>query len=888
MKINKDKKFTRFGGLMMVMIFIITAIISRLVYLQFIDSQEYIEKANNKSIREIPDPAPRGNIIDRNGVVLATNKQNYMLIYNETAENKESFFPTMEKVFSILDQYKEKQTDDFELKINPYRFEFKASTAEGKRAVELRFKKDRGLDEEVMKQLFPGKDKKEKQELTEEDNARIDEELLKITPEQTFKYLLKQYKIDSSKYSLDEQRRFMLVKDASKMQSFSGYKSVDVASNIKKETAFIFLQKLNDLPGIDVTTQPIRTYPNNEVASSVLGYISKISGDDEKYKEKGYDVSSDYIGINGIEGVFEERLKGSKGGRIVKLNKNGRVIEELGRREPYPGQSIQLTIDKNIQAAAEKALDDTMNQLRARGDTANATRGAAVAVDVDTGEILALVSRPGFNPNIFSTPGELTPDKYKQFFNPDLAEFGKNYINTRGLSGGDTGAKLNELFPIDKSIKNNKTIRQDPHDIYPKPLYNYATMSIVPPGSTFKPMTAIAGLESGAIDPGFGIQDNGVFDDGKGFNKRFSFQYGYTDLTKALAVSSNPYFMTVGSLLRKIGGDDILAKYAWKFGLGVPPNSNVKPTTGIEIPENFGQVFNKYTLTNLYGQQYLWTTMSTLNVGKDSRGNEFPVIDLYDRDSDSQQVKNIKTSIKTLIKESIKQGPKKFNSEQYKKLFKQLMAEDTAQKNRNITDKDINKIIDVISYITISDAHSQLSLGANMYNASIGQGISSFTPLQLANYTATIANGGNRYNLHLVKKILDSDKNVIQDVKPQIAEKTNVNQGTLEAVRRGMIEVASGEGGTAANAFNDLPVKVAAKTGSADISEDQGDFGRTSYGVLIAFAPIEKPKIAVSVIIFDGQHGSYVAPVANAIFKQYFTNPKDAKAQKTETKKVPN
>ncbi len=148
----------------------------------------------------------------------------------------------MEKVFSILDQYKEKQTDDFELKINPYRFEFKASTAEAKRAAELRFKKDRGLDDVVTKKLFSGKNKKEKEELTKEDKAKIDEELLKITPEETFKYLLEQYKIDAKKYSLGEQRRFMIVKDAAKMQSFSGYKSVDVASNIKKETAFIFLQ----------------------------------------------------------------------------------------------------------------------------------------------------------------------------------------------------------------------------------------------------------------------------------------------------------------------------------------------------------------------------------------------------------------------------------------------------------------------------------------------------------------------------------------------------------------------------------------------------------------------------------------------------------------------
>ncbi len=413
----------------------------------------------------------------------------------------------MEKVFSILDQYKEKQTDDFELKINPYRFEFKASTSEAKRDAELRFKTDKGLYDDVKKKLFPGK--KEKGELTKEDETKIKEEVLKITPEETFKYLLKQYKIDTKKYSLEEQRRFMIVKDASKMQSFSGYKSVEIASNIKKETAFIFLQKLNDLPGIDVSTQPIRYYPNGEVGSAVLGYISKISGDNDKYKEKGYDPSSDYIGINGIEGVFEERLKGSKGGRIVKLNKTGRVIEELGRREPYPGQNIQLTIDTNIQKAAEDSLDSVMNDLQHKGvqgdvNTTNATRGAAVALDVETGEILALASRPGFDPNLFASPGLLTSDLYKKYFNPDLTEFGKQYIVNKGLMGYYPGNTLDEvlekLFPLDKSIKNNKTLRQDLYDIYPKPFYNYATMSVVPPGSTFKAMTAIAGLESGGYN----------------------------------------------------------------------------------------------------------------------------------------------------------------------------------------------------------------------------------------------------------------------------------------------------------------------------------------------------------------------------------------------------
>lgn len=877
MNLGKNNKFTRFTALVVIMIFIFTAIVSRLVYLQLINSQEYKEKANNRSIREIPDPAPRGNILDKNGIVLATNKQNYMLVYNETPESKKMFFNTMVKVFSILDQYKEKQTDDFELKINPYRFEFRADNAEAKRQLELRFKKDRGFEEVVAKKLF--KDKK-LEELTKEDKIKIDDAILKITPEDTFEKLIKDYEIDSTKYSLEDQRRFMMIRDTVKMQSFSGYKPVTVANNIKKETAFIFLQKLNDLPGIDVTTQPIREYPYKEVGSAVLGYMSKISGNDEKYKEKGYDPSSDYIGINGIEGVFESRLKGSKGARIVKLNKNGRIIEELGSREPYPGQNIQLTIDKDVQEAAEKSLDSVMEDLRnnpARVDvnTSNATRGAAVAVDVNTGAILALASRPGFDPNLFAAPGRLTPDLYKKFFNPDLSEFGKQYITNKGLThyypGESLDQVLDRLFPLDKSIKNNKTIRQDLYDIYPKPFYNYATLSVVPPGSTFKAMTAIAGLESGVITPGYTISDNGVFDDGRKFVKKFAVGgYGAVDLSKALEVSSNPYFMTVGKLLREAQGDDVLAKYAWKFGLGVPPNSNEKPSTGIEIPERFGQVFNTYSLKNVYATQYLWETMSSLKEGKDARGNKFPAIDLYDREGDSQKVISIKKQIKNAIQESIKEGTKKFDKNNYAKLLGDLIKEDPKYKDKNISQSDMSRIVDAIYYITISDANFQIGVGANMYNAAIGQGISNFTPLQLANFMATLANGGTRYKLHLVDKITDPDGKLVEKVQPEVVEKTNISQSTVQAVKDGMARVNEGVQGTAASVFRGFPIKTAGKTGSATFSNSQDAYGRTSYGVYIGFAPCDKPQIAVAIIIFDGGHGNFIAPVAKSMYEAYF------------------
>ncbi|WP_180375414.1 penicillin-binding transpeptidase domain-containing protein [Clostridium thermarum] len=394
-------------------------------------------------------------------------------------------------MFKILDNNEEKQEDDFPVVIDEGKFSFKfqSESEATRRWMELRFKKDRGFDEQVQKKLYG----KIEEELTEDQRKEIDEELLKITAEEVFNKLLKDYKIEGEKVSdlnLETKRKLMIVKDKIKMQSFSEYKPVEIANDLKEETAFSILQQLNDLPGIDITLQPVRTYSFGELASGVLGYISKIpSWQQEKYELKGYDVSTDYIGMSGIEAAYEDRLKGSKGSIIAKVNNLGRVTEELGEKEPYPGQNIQLTIDKDVQSAAEKDLDETMEKLQAMGkvndvNMRNATGGAAVAIDVNTGAIIALASRPGFNPNYFVSDGGLSTEQYNRYFSLDLENMAK--------AMGYTKEQIEKLFPIDKNIENNTTIRMDMYDILPKPMYNYATMAAIPPRSTFKPITTIS------------------------------------------------------------------------------------------------------------------------------------------------------------------------------------------------------------------------------------------------------------------------------------------------------------------------------------------------------------------------------------------------------------
>jgi len=904
---KKKKVFDRYTILFIVMLLIFSGILAQLTYLQVVRAEDYKEKANVKGTREIPEFAPRGKIVDRNNNILATNIKSYILIYNEGDESSKEFFPTMSKVFKVLDENGETLKDDFELKLNPFSFKFKSDDEKVKKDLEVRFKRDRGFNEEIRKKLFPKKEK-----LTEDDENAINKELLKMTPEEVFYKLVKNYQLykilDESEYSykemaklddkkltelllkkhsLEDIRRYLIIKDTIKMQSFSGYKPVIVANNIKESTAFIFLQILSDMPGIDVNTQPLRSYPNGELGSAFLGYISKINGGmSDKYEARGYDTSSDYVGMAGLESAFEDRLKGSKGGRIVKLNSQGRVIQELGRRESYPGQNIQLTVDKDVQAVAEKALDDTMKQLQSQGgnhsdgtNTTNATRAGAVVVDVNTGGIIALASRPGFDPNFFSIPGRLDSDKdiYNRYFNTDLVATAEEYIKSRGLDPNK--ATVDSLFPIDSNASTTKkAVRYDKFDILPKPMYNYATMGFTQPGSTFKPLTAIAGLEEGVIDSNTTINDLGTYTKNNFNGKCWAiieqgFTHGSQTVVTALQNSCNYFFYEVGD--RLMGGvndvkSDTLAKYAWKFGLGVDPKGNGKKSTGIEIYEDFGFTSNL---------EYIKSQIPFYKVNEMIAAVKNMNLDLVVHESDSEEIRGIKNNIVDICKKRMIDKKSKSENDFLKELkaqIKQLVSL-TPELNGKLTNGDISAISNKIIQF-ISDGYGEITTPANVYNASIGQGYSRFTPLQLANYMATVVNGGKRYKLHLVDKFSDASGNVIQQVKPEVIEDVKLKPSTVATVIDGMRKVT--EEGTASTAFQGFPIENGGKTGSATFQNNQHDVGREAFGVYVGFAPLNNPKIAVCIVVYDGAHGGYVAPVARAIYETYFKN--DILAQKPD------
>lgn len=267
----------------------------------------------------------------------------------------------------------------------------------------------------------------------------------------------------------------------------------------------------------------LRSYPLGQVAAHIVGYIGQISANELKLPQYVTYQPGDLIGKMGIEDEFEALLKGTDGKKLIEVDATGKTIKTLGQTDPIPGQNIALTIDENVQKDTYAAMDTVQ-------------KGAAI-VSTPQGQILSLVSKPSFDPNLFT--------------------MGQGY-----------------KVPLASSYTNVAQILLDGNG---QPLLNRAISGVYPPGSTFKIVTAAAALETHKIDANYTIEDTGVLKVG---NFSFANWYytdngktdGTVDVTKALQRSNDIFFYKVANLL----GVDALSAQAAKFGLGSP--------LGIQLP----------------------------------------------------------------------------------------------------------------------------------------------------------------------------------------------------------------------------------------------------------------------------------------------------------------
>ncbi|MBR4944311.1 MAG: penicillin-binding protein 2 [Peptococcaceae bacterium] len=536
------------------------------------------------------------------------------------------------------------------------------------------------------------------------------------------------------------------------------YKPVVLKKNLDIATVSRIEANRDTLPGVSVETVPERTYLHGTLASHVLGYIGEISQSEletatlkaEETGEENIYKMGDNIGKVGLENYYDKILRGTDGYRQVEVNAGGRPVSDVRVVEPEAGNSLVLTIDADLQQALEYGLDSTIASLQSQSRSDKAGAGAGVLINVKTGEILAMASRPEDN------------------------------------------------------------VGQQ----------NRAIQGRYIPGSTFKPVTAIAALETNVVS-----DTEMIYNPGRYWIAPFiktTAPVGYYNLYNGMAKSDNVYFQEIG----RRAGIDSIAKYGEMLGLEGP--------TGIDLAyESTGERATQGLPTKEKRQMYQDMAAETSDV-------------LWDRKIAALEEEKASALAAASTEEEKKKVERKYNSQ---------LAVAKSEK--------------LINHKWNSEWHA-----ADTFNVAIGQGRQNYTPLQLAVYAAALANGGTVYQPYVVKEIRNNAGEVIETAEPVVRQQADISEDTLIKVRNAMCKVTD-NGGGAYGLFANFPadIKVAAKTGTAQPGGKGYRVGNKEYydGLFICFAPADDPEVAFACIMEYGYSGSGSAGrVAKIVLEEYF------------------
>lgn len=648
------------------------AILFRLVNLQLVMGRNYREQSENRLVSQETIEAPRGVIMDRNGKPLVTNKQGFAVDISKSDMSYDQLNDIILKTVNLLDSLGQKYTDTLPVDKSSFDFTYNSYEGDERREKISSFKELIGADKTA----------------TGLDCVRL---------------LAKKYEIDN-RYSNSDLRKIVGIRYEMENRGFGSSTPYTIAQDVSLETVSRIEEGSDTYKNVKITTRPVRQYHYDGVASHILGRVGIIYKEEyEKLKEQNYGMN-DMIGKDGLEKTLEQYLKGENG-----IKSTTRTLDTLTGFESSDvpakvGNNVILTLDVELQKTAEKALADTIAQIKQNGlkkenkAGADAGGGAVVVTDVNNGEILAMATYPTYNITTFN-------DDYEKL-------------------------ESNPLYPM----------------------LNRAISGSYAPGSVFKILTAIAGLEEGVINRNEVIECKGVYEY---YDQKFNC-WIWTDqrlthksmrVETAIQNSCNYYFYDVGKRL----GFKKMYEYGKEFGLG--------ELTGIEL-EN--------------------------------------------------EAKGV------------------LASEDYKEL----------------------------------NFSTPWYPGDNLQMA-IGQSYNLFTPLQISNYIATVANGGTRYKPHLTKNIRDvyTGQSLINE-EPVVMNKTTMSKETYQAVTHGMRLVSDIDG--TASIFADFPIEVCSKTGSAQVSKGSAN------GVFASYAPYKNPQISVAIVVENAGSGAALAPIAKTVYEKYF------------------
>jgi len=611
------------------------------------------------------------------------------------------------------------------------------------------------------------------------------------------------------------------------------FRPVPIAQDVPLDVALQIMEDSYNLPGVDVLVGAVRQYPSADVTSHIIGYMGPIPPEQQlALIEQGYDPAFDRIGYDGLERFLETLLSGQRGRIVREVDVAGQEQAIVERVEPVAGQNIRLTIDVELQRAAQQALIDQVATINEREGRIVTEAGVVMVMNPNTGEILAMVSYP-------------------------------NYDNSRFARSIDVEYYL-EL------LERNRN-----------PLLNQAIGSLYPPGSAWKLITAAAVLEEDIIDAGTGLFDGGDLlvqnfyaPNDRAQDQRFVCWarniggHAFVNMVDAIAYSCNVYFYQVGggnfpavseALLRRGGlGINNLVRYATALGIG--------SELGLELPgELAGRMPDPTWKRITRGEN--WSTGDTYNAAfGQGYVNVTPL--------------QLMMSVSTLVNDGV--------------LYQPTVIRDFVDAERNITVPFEPKVLRTVNLdyansdgsIYLLQLEDMIIRGENSLACLCEFDSPFYNPLRCdsENYVGQVdvnpaleVDDIRDYRIHIPLNYVFNGR-ICDPLRfdsrfvPAFLSSSN-----LEVVREGMREAVIRELGTAKGA--NLPyIEVAGKTGTAEYCDDiAGPLGLCNPGAwpahawFTAYTPYENPEILVVAFIYNGIEGSSNAlPVAVRTIEAYY------------------
>ncbi len=888
-------------------------LIYRVFDLQIINGENYLNNFSLQSKKERTVDAVRGNIYDKNGVLLAYNELAYSVtiedVYESGSDKNKNLNKTIYKTINYIEANGDKISCDFNIYLDEYgNYQFSVTGTKLSR-----FKAD------IYGRAYID-------DMTYGESSSTAEDIIEYLSSS------KRFDIDTASLSKSDVLKIVSIRYAMSLNAYQKYISTTIATNVSDKTVAVIYENSDLLEGVNISEDTIRVYPNGVYTSQVVGYTGKISSDElSEYSEVDSSYSlNDIVGKTGIEQSMESTLKGTKGSETIYVNTTGKVISTESYVDSVAGSNVYLSIDANLQEAIYNILEQKL-------------AGILLKKIVNQKEYIAA--------NDASSSDIVIPiyDVYYSMFNNSIINL--DHLSDKNASEAEKTiyeSYLEKKSLVLESLENELTVKNTPYRNLTTEYKYYENH-----------------IEDILINKGILISDKISYSD-ETYNDwaveevislseyiKYAISQSWIDndkldLKDSYSESDEIYEAIVGIIINELSEDETFDKLLYRY---IIKNDDINPRTICQC------LLDQGIVTLSPDEQALWNAgkitpyaffitrienleitpamlalepysasmvVTDVNNGKVLALVSYPSYDnnYLANGADSEYLSKVNSDLsRPLVNYATQQRTapgstykmvsataglmegvistntlitctgsfevttdthkcwvypgrhnalnvtgaiqKSCNSFFYNVGYR-LSLNEKGNYDSNLGVEKLNYYADLYglsekSGVEISEYNPILTSAYSVPSA-IGQGTNSFTTVGLSRYVTAVANSGTVYNLTLIDKITDSEGNVTLENEATIRNTIEMDSSYWNAIHEGMRRVV-----TDMSYFNDFPIEVAGKTGTAQQSKTNAD-----HGLFVCYAPYDSPQIAIAARIANGYSSSYVADTTKDVLKYYY------------------